>query len=97
MSRRAVGLVGGVLLLVALGAAAGDTIPMLAPYLRARDEGRTDAISGEAFAEARSATGSPSPYGDVSVLLLPYASLRDSFAPRARRTSTSSCSRGAGS
>lgn len=74
MSRRVVSLVGGVLLLVALGAAAGDTIPMLAPYLRARDEGRTDAISGEAFAEARSATGSPSPYGDVSVLLLPYAS-----------------------
>lgn len=74
LSRIAAGLVAVLLLVVALAAAAGDATTALAPYLRARDEGRTDAVSGEAFAEPRSATGSPSPYGDVSVLLLPYAS-----------------------
>ncbi len=74
MSRRVVGLAAGLLLVVTLPAAAEDTTTVLAPYLRARDEGRTHAVSGEVFAEPRSPTGSPTPYGDVSVLLLPYAS-----------------------
>jgi hypothetical protein len=74
MSRRVVGLAAGLLLVVTLPAAAEDTNTVLAPYLRARDEGRTHAVSGEVFAEPRSPTGSPTPYGDVSVLLLPYAS-----------------------
>ena len=74
MSRRMVGLAAGLLLVVTLPAAAEDTNTVLAPYLRARDEGRTHAVSGEVFAEPRSPTGSPTPYGDVSVLLLPYAS-----------------------
>lgn len=74
MNRHATGLTAGLLLVVALAASAGDATTAVAPYLRARDEGRTDVVSGEAFAEPRSPTGSPSPYGDVSVLLLPYSS-----------------------
>ena len=74
MRRLAAGLAVGLMLAAALAAMAGDATTALAPYLRARDEGRTDAVSGEAFAEPRRPTGSPSPYGDVSVLLLPYSS-----------------------
>lgn len=73
MSRRVAGLAAGFLLGVALAASAGDATTALAPYLRARDEGRTDAVSGEAFAEPRSPTGPSTPYGEVSVLLLPYS------------------------
>ena len=55
MSRRAAGLAAGLLLVRGAGRpSAGDTTTVLAPYLRARDEGRTDAVSGEVFAEPRS-------------------------------------------
>jgi hypothetical protein len=73
MSHRAAWLAAGLFLGVAGAASAGDTTTVLAPYLRAREEGRTDAVSGEAFAEPRSPTGPPTPYGEVSVLLLPYS------------------------
>jgi len=39
-----------------------------------RDEGRTDAVTGDAYAESRRPSDSPAGYGDVSVLLLPYSS-----------------------
>lgn len=74
MSRRAAGLTACFVLGLALAAWAGDANTALAQYLRARDEGRTDAVTGDAFAEPRKPTGSPAPYGDVSVLLLPYSS-----------------------
>ncbi len=74
MSRRAAGLAACFILGVVLTAAAGESTIALAPYLRARDEGRTDAVTGDAFAESRRPTGAPTAYGDVSVLLLPYSS-----------------------
>ncbi len=73
MSRRVAGLAAGLILVTALAVSAGDASIALEPYLRARDEGRTDAVSGEAFAEPRGPTGPPTPHGDVSVLLLPYS------------------------
>lgn len=73
MSRRVAAPVAGLLFVAALAASAGDATTVLAPYLRARDEGRTDAISGAVYAEPRNPTGSPVPYDDVSVLLVPYS------------------------
>ena len=55
----------------ALVAGAGDTPAALAPYLRARDEGRTGVVTGEAFAEPTRPTGAPTPYPAVSVMLMP--------------------------
>ena len=74
MSRRAAGLAACFILGMTLTVAAGDAASVLAPYLRARDEGRTDAVTGDAYAESRRPGGSPAAYDDVSVLLLPYSS-----------------------
>jgi hypothetical protein len=49
MSRRAVGLAACFILGMTLTVAAGDAASVLAPYLRARDEGRTDAVTGDAL------------------------------------------------
>lgn len=84
MSRRAAALTAGLILVVAMAASAGDATTALAPYLRARDEGRTDAVTGDASAESRRPTGSPAPYGDVSVLLLPYSADFESELDRIR-------------
>jgi hypothetical protein len=73
MSRRAGALVLGFLLVTSLAPARADAPVPIAPYLRARDEGRTGTITGEAFAEPTRPGGPPAPYADVSVRLLPSA------------------------
>jgi hypothetical protein len=60
-------------LLAATLAAAVEAPALVAPYLRARDEGRTGVVVGEAFAEPARASAHPTPRADVSVMLLPMA------------------------
>jgi len=61
----------GLAAVFALAAGAGDTAAAIAPYLQARDQGRTGAVTGEAFAEPTRPTGAPTPYPAVSVMLVP--------------------------
>ncbi|HTK92033.1 MAG TPA: hypothetical protein VL948_17505 [Verrucomicrobiae bacterium] len=51
--------------------APADSRPPIDTYLQARDRGLTGMVTGEAFAEATQPSGPPTPYGDVSVMLLP--------------------------
>lgn len=80
-SRRGHGVKGrAVLLAIALvvtaaarpsGPSPADSRPPIDPYLQARDRGLTGVVTGEAFAESTSPSGAATPYGDVSVMLLP--------------------------
>jgi hypothetical protein len=71
MRRRGGALVLGLLVVTALASARADAPLPIAPYLRARDEGRTGTVTGEAFAEPTRVGSAPAPYADVSVMLLP--------------------------
>lgn len=53
------------------GPSPADSRPPIDPYLQARDRGLTGVVTGEAFAESTSPSGAATPYGDVSVMLLP--------------------------
>ncbi len=54
-------------------ASAGDLTGLVAPYLRARDEGALGLVEGKAYAEAKRPAETPTPYVSVSVLLVPYS------------------------
>ena len=64
--------------------AAAEVPGLIAPYLRARDEGRTGVVTGEAFADPTRASASPAPRPDVSVMLLPMAPDLDAELSRIR-------------
>lgn len=65
-------------------AAAAEMPGLIAPYLRARDEGRTGAVTGEAFAEPLRASAATTPRSDVSVMLLPMVPGLDTELSRIR-------------
>ena len=58
----------------ALGRAASaeDRQALAAPYLRALQSGAVGQVEGHAYGESRKASGTPTPYEGVSVLILPY-------------------------
>jgi hypothetical protein len=59
------------LLGAAMGAPGADVAPLVAPLLAARDRGEFGSIAGRAYAEGRIGGAEPTPYAQVSVLLLP--------------------------
>jgi hypothetical protein len=61
----------GLVALSVLAAGAEGTAAAIAPYLQARDQGRMGVVTGDAFAEPTRPTGSPTPYPEVSVMLVP--------------------------
>ncbi|HKZ04836.1 MAG TPA: hypothetical protein VJU81_05140 [Methylomirabilota bacterium] len=65
-------------------AVAAEAPTLVAPYLRARDEGRTGVVVGEALAEPVRASAGPTPRPDVSVMLLPMAIELDAELSRIR-------------
>jgi hypothetical protein len=60
-----------VLLLAGVVSAAADTPTLIAPYLRARDDGRTGSVTGEVLVEPTRVSASPTPQSNVSVMLVP--------------------------
>jgi hypothetical protein len=77
------GAVAALLLACALSVAA-DTPALIAPYLQARDAGRTGVVTGEVFAEATRASAGPTPRSDVSVMLFPAAPVLEADLSRIR-------------
>jgi hypothetical protein len=75
----------GLVAVSVLAAGAGDTAAAIAPYLQARDQGRIGVVTGEAFAEPSRPTGAPTPYPEVSVMLVPSDPGLESELDRVRR------------
>jgi len=71
MSRRAVAFVLAVVVASVPALGPADTRPPIDGYLQALDHGLTGVVTGEAFADPTQASGAPTPYSDVSVMLLP--------------------------
>jgi len=71
MSRRAVALLLAVVVASLPAPGPADTRPPIDGYLQARDHGLTGVVTGEAFADPTQPSGPTTPYGDVSVMLLP--------------------------
>ena len=69
MRRRAAAL--ALALVAATAPASADTRPPVDAYLQARDRGLTGVVTGEAFADPTQPSAPATPYGDISVMLLP--------------------------
>lgn len=71
MSRRALLLALVVMVASVPALVPADTRPPIDTYLQARDHGLTGVVTGEAFAEPTQPSRPPTPFSDVSVMLLP--------------------------
>jgi hypothetical protein len=78
MLGRAAALTAALLASTVLVAPAADLPGLIAPYLAARERGAVGAVVGRAYEESRRPGGENTPYGAVSVLLLPRSPAFDS-------------------